>query len=161
MHVVIWGSCWLRLDSCFQIEGFPLTFYFKTVSLARQALASLKCFLPRQNLGTLSSGVVTSNCSRGQTTQEANRGVPWACSQTKGNAARSEPPSSPTNLATANLLWNLKNLICQHVSIICSINVRVSGRGQRPRGRGAGGGKGVDVLQGRGSCSEMGRRRCD
>lgn len=30
-----------------------------------------------------------------------------------------------------------------------------------PGGGGAGGGKGVDVLQGRGSCSEMGRRGCD
>lgn len=48
--------------------------------------------------------------------------------------ALSEPPPSPTNLCSANLLWNLKNLICQHVSIICSITVRAGGRGQRPKG---------------------------
>lgn len=61
-------------------------------------------------------------------------GIPWARSQAKVSAALpalSEPPPSPTNLSPANLPWNLKNLICQHVSIICSITVRASGRGQR------------------------------
>lgn len=48
--------------------------------------------------------------------------------------ALSRPPPLLTNLSAANLLWNLKNLICQHVSIICSITVRASGRGQRPEG---------------------------
>ena len=64
-------------------------------------------------------------------------GIPGARSQRKVSSAPpalSEPPPSPTNFSTANLLWNLKNLICQHVSIICSITVRASGRGQRPVG---------------------------
>lgn len=83
------------------------------------------------------------------------------------------PPPSPSNLRAANLLWNLKNLICQNVSIICSITVQVGGQGPEAqeevgvggdRGCGVGwggGGGGVDVLQDQGSCSQMGRRSCD
>lgn len=41
-----------------------------------------------------------------------------------------------TTPAVANLLWNVKNLICQHASIISSITVRAGGRGQGPERRG-------------------------
>lgn len=61
--------------------------------------------------------------------------------------AFSKPPPSPTNLSATNLLWNLKNLICQHVSIICSITVRASGRVRRPM---VGEGVGREVMEGGG-----------
>lgn len=48
----------------------------------------------------------------------------------------SKPQPSPTNLSTANVLWNLKNLICQHASIICSITVRDGGGGPAAPGEG-------------------------
>lgn len=60
----------------------------------------------------------------------------------KVSAAFSDFVHFPANLLAANLSWNLKNLICQHASIICSITVRASGRVQRPRERGWAGGGG-------------------
>lgn len=44
----------------------------------------------------------------------------------------------PANLLAANLSRNLKNLICQHASVIRSITVRAGGRVQRPREPGGG-----------------------
>lgn len=54
----------------------------------------------------------------------------------------------PANLLAANLSRNLKNLICQHTSIIRSITVRAGGRVQRPRERGVlGAGEAVGVAE--------------
>lgn len=87
---------------------------------------------------TLNWRVVTISCSWGQTTRgRASAGIPWERSQMNVKCALRNLPPSPTNLFPANPLWNLKNLICQHSSIICSITVRASGRGKRPgEGRG-------------------------
>lgn len=100
------------------------------------------------NLKRQSPRVVSGFNFRGQPAQLNPPEHTVAAARSPRLLLASESPSSPTNPHSANLLWNLKNLICQHVSIICSITVRVSGKGQRAP-LGLGGGEGREGLDGR------------
>lgn len=134
IYMVI-GSMWVSVKA--MSSNAKLAYFVVCLVQLAKCSESPPCPSPIFNLLTPSSCFVASNCSGGQAPQGREQRNPKSMLSGEGQNTSlptlSKPPPPPTNLSAANLLWNLKNLICQHVSIICSITVRASGRGQRPR----------------------------
>lgn len=118
------------------------------------------------NLRSPSSGCVSSNCAGGQTTRGGDMQMNPMCTLTDEGQRFSTSTQRATAITNQSLRCKSPLKFKKFNLSTCFYHMlhHCPSRWQGPEARGEGGDGvrgGGDMLQGRGSCSQMGRRRCD